>query len=63
MRILSISDIHGELEDFGVFVGQLPKLTFDVVLIAGDLGERKEAKIIFQKLAAFGKPIFYVMGN
>jgi predicted phosphodiesterase len=63
LRILSLSDIHGELEDFGVFVDQLPKLNFDVVLIAGDLGERKDAKIIIRKLAAFGKPIFYVMGN
>lgn len=63
MRILSISDIHGELEAFEIFIGQLQKLTFDVVLIAGDMGDRQESQIIFQELAAFGKPIFYVMGN
>lgn len=60
---MSISDIHGELEAFDVFVDQLPKLNFDVVLIAGDLGGRKEAITILRKLAAFCKPIYYVMGN
>jgi len=63
LRILSISDIHGELDAFGVFFDKVQKLHFDVVLIAGDIGTRKEAKSIFKKLASFGKPIFYVMGN
>ena len=63
MRILSISDIHGELETFDILVEKLVKLTFDVVLIAGDMGGREESKTIIRELSIFGKPIFYVMGN
>jgi hypothetical protein len=63
LRILSFSDIHGELEAFDVMIEQLPKLTFDVVLIAGDMGGREESKTIFQQLSTFGKQIFYIMGN
>ena len=63
MRILSFSDIHGDLESFGIFIDQLTNLIFDVVLIAGDIGNQKEAEVIVKKLADFGKPILYVMGN
>jgi len=63
INILSISDIHGELEAFDNFVHQVDGVNFDVVLIAGDLGRRQDAKTIVEKLACFGRPIFYVMGN
>jgi len=63
VRIVSLSDIHGELDAFDNLIDCLSGLTFDVIVIAGDIGERKEAKVIFRELAAYGKPIFYVMGN
>ncbi|WP_321530089.1 metallophosphoesterase family protein [uncultured Desulfuromonas sp.] len=63
LRILSLSDIHGDMDAYQIFLNRLEGQSFDVAIIAGDLGGLKEARTILSKLANFGKPILYVMGN
>ena len=63
LRILSFSDIHGDMDAYQLFIDLLEGHIFDVVIIAGDLGDIDEAKAIVSPLVQFGKPIFYVMGN
>lgn len=46
-----------------ILIEQLSRQSFDVVLIAGDLGDLEEARVVCRELASFGKPVFYVMGN
>jgi len=63
MRILSISDIHGDIDAVEILMEQLSQKNFDVVVIAGDIGDLKEAKEICRIIATLNKEILYVMGN
>jgi predicted phosphodiesterase len=63
LRILSLSDIHGDMDAFELFLDKLSGHTFDVVLIAGDLGGLDDAKVIFNELLQYKRPILYVTGN
>lgn len=51
------------MDAYQLFLERLEGHTFDVVIIAGDLGDLGEANAIVSPLAKFDKPIFYVMGN
>jgi|GEM_PF-5016354 len=64
MKILSISDIHGDVEKIELLVNKLDqKEDFDLIIIAGDIGDLDETNKILDILSSFKKQIFYVQGN
>ncbi|MFA4646887.1 metallophosphoesterase [Pyrococcus kukulkanii] len=64
MRVLAITDIHGNYREVKTLAGELDD--FDVILIAGDIthfGNGREAEKILSPLLGTGKPLLAVMGN
>jgi predicted phosphodiesterase len=61
MRLLAISDIHGNVEAVGNLRGREDS-GFDAVVVAGDIGADAAAEIM-DILASFACPILYVYGN
>ena len=61
MRLLAISDIHGNVEAVGKLRGREGN-RFDAVLVAGDIGAEAAAEIM-DILASFACPVLYVYGN
>jgi len=61
MKILGVSDIHGNI----MAAQQLRSLeanTFDAVIVAGDIGSENTHEII-TILSSFNCPVFYIYGN
>ena len=61
MKLLAISDIHGNLEA----VRQLrsrEENTFDSIIVAGDIGQETAGEVL-ETLSSFKCPVFYVYGN
>jgi predicted phosphodiesterase len=65
MRILSISDIHGDVYGIECLVDKLKKDSrFDLIVVAGDIASSKEdSKEIITLLSTIQPKIFYVQGN
>jgi hypothetical protein len=64
MRIIAFADVHGSFDRVDETLRK--ELTFDVVVIGGDLtthGTTDEAGSVIQQLQKFGKPVFAVAGN
>lgn len=64
LRILALSDVHGNLGVVRRLRAQEPD-RFDVVVVAGDLGfiGGDRAGEVLSILATFGCPVLYVLGN
>ena len=72
MRLLIISDIHNDVENWMKFLDKIEKIDFDVLICPGDLtdtltpkGFTKEeiGKLIIEELKALKKPLLVVPGN
>jgi len=73
MKILVISDIHGDVENILRFLDEIKKFEFDVVVCPGDLTDPinvpkgftqlEIAKLILEELKSLGKPLLAVPGN
>jgi predicted phosphodiesterase len=61
MRLLSISDIHGNVDAVRKLRGREGN-TFDAVVVAGDIGGDAAAKIM-EILVTFFCPVLYIYGN
>ena len=64
MKILAISDIHGDMEKAGQIIAR--EFPFDVIVVAGDLttyGTTRDAEDALQQLLSYKKPVFAVAGN
>jgi predicted phosphodiesterase len=64
MRLLGISDIHGDLAGV-ITLRKKVKSVFDAIVVAGDIasGELNSAQEIMSVLSTFGCPVLYVLGN
>ncbi len=67
MKVLAISDIHGNFYRLGKLVESLKKKSFDLIIIVGDLtnfGSMNEAKEVLDIISKINhKALFYVPGN
>ena len=73
MKILVISDIHGDVENILRFLDRVKELEFEVVVCPGDLTDPfslpkgftqlEIAKLILEELKSLGKPLLVVPGN
>ncbi len=72
MRLLIISDIHNDVENWMKFSDKIEKIDFDILICPGDLtdtltpkGFTKEeiGKLIIEELKALKKPLLVVPGN
>ena len=66
MRIIAITDIHGNENKVEWFVEKIKDEKFDVLLIAGDITHfkgRDSAEKSLKYFLEFKKPVFAVMGN
>ena len=70
MKILVVSDIHGDVESLLPLLEKAP--SFDVLVCPGDLTDLTQpkgftqedvARIVLEELRSFGKPLFVVPGN
>jgi predicted phosphodiesterase len=62
MRILAVSDMHGNIEAVRR-VRERERNEFDAVLVPGDIGGREHAGEILALLSSFACPVLYVYGN
>jgi len=66
MRILQVSDIHGNFESAERIPKKARELKADLIVVAGDIthfGGIKEAAEILEAISEAGLPIFFVSGN
>lgn len=71
MNILTIGDIHNDVENIINYADKLSMLDFDVIVCPGDFTDVPPrgftsvdiAKLIVEELRSFGKPIVAVPGN
>lgn len=73
MRILVITDIHGEFEKATGVLNKIDMKDIDLIICPGDFtdiynipegfSQLNVADIVLQKILAFGKPLFCVPGN
>lgn len=61
MRLLAVSDIHGNVEAVKM-LRERERNRFDAIVVAGDIGG-KAATEIMAILATFACPVLYVLGN
>ncbi len=61
MRVLGLSDIHGNVRAVEK-MRDLERNEFDLLVVAGDIGN-DAAATIFEILASFNCPVLYVFGN
>ena len=61
MKLLAVSDIHGNVEAVKM-LRERERNQFDAVVVAGDIGS-KAATEIMAILATFACPVMYVLGN
>lgn len=61
MKLLGISDIHGNVDAVRKLRGR-ERNTFDAVVVAGDIGGDAAAEIM-DILASFACPVMYIYGN
>lgn len=61
MKLLAVSDIHGNVEAVHM-LRERERNEFDAVIVAGDIGG-KAATEIMNILASFACPVMYVFGN
>lgn len=63
IRVLAISDIHGEVKPVQRLRARLTN-TFDAIVVAGDIGHDLASTIaVFQILDSFACPVLYIYGN
>ncbi|MCD6458274.1 MAG: metallophosphoesterase family protein [Thermoproteales archaeon] len=68
IRILAFSDVHGRIDAVERLVKDVKqrKIHFDVIIVAGDIGNPQRSKAfmnILKKIAEFQKLVLYVKGN
>ncbi|RLE78247.1 MAG: hypothetical protein DRJ44_00010 [Thermoprotei archaeon] len=68
LKILAFSDVHGRIDAVEKFVNDVKrrKVEFDLVVIAGDIGNPQKPKVfieILKKISELRKPVFFVRGN
>lgn len=68
LKILAFSDVHGRKDAIEKFVNDVKrrKVNFDIIVIAGDLGNPQKPKVfleILKKISELKKPIYFVRGN
>jgi len=72
MRIVVVSDIHGDIENMLMYLDKIKELKFDVAVCPGDFtdintprgfGQEEVARLIVEELKTLKKPVIAVPGN
>ncbi|MEE9323317.1 MAG: metallophosphoesterase [Candidatus Aenigmarchaeota archaeon] len=73
LKILVITDVHGEFEKFSKIIDKTKAHDFDLVICPGDFtdihntpegySQMDIAELVLQKLVSLGKPVFSIPGN
>lgn len=72
MKILTIADIHNDVENLMIYIDKLNELDFDVIVFPGDVvdvtlpkgfTQIEVARLILEELRALNKPILALPGN